>query len=100
MRQVTGMSAPGMRVKGGVNASSAAGTANLNAAAQEGREPLINTHQNVRPQPRNNRPTRSSASAVFVILTPLGQGVENRIKWARVGSIPFDYMSKRDKSNI
>jgi len=53
---------------------------NTNAAAREGRDPLLNIHANKSPKGRNGRAPRSGTIAKFAILTPLARGVKNRFK--------------------
>jgi len=53
---------------------------NTNAAAREGRDPLLNIHANKSPKGRNGSAPRSGTIAKFAIFTPLARGVKNRFK--------------------
>ena len=67
----------------------------MNVEGREGREKLANTYLNACPKGRNNRVPRSGTIAFFAI-SPLEWRVENRVKRARMGSIPFILVTKID----
>jgi hypothetical protein len=83
------------QIKGG-NASTTAETANVNAAAREGRNLPINTYQNKFLQGQNDHTSRLGTIAVFMIWTPLTRGAKSRTTQTRMGSIPFEYISRID----
>jgi len=79
-----------------LSASRSPEAGNTDVAARQGRDPFVNAYQNKQPKGRDDSTPRLGAIAIFAILTPLAQGVRNPTKRARVGSIPFGYISKID----
>ena len=67
----------------------------MNVEGREGRERLANTYLNNLPKVRTDRVPRSGAIAFFAI-SPLEWRVENCVKQARIGSVPFILVTKMD----
>ncbi|KAF9647807.1 hypothetical protein BDM02DRAFT_2496091 [Thelephora ganbajun] len=82
------------------NASRSSKVGKMNAAVREGHGPIANKYQNKYPKGRNNRAPRLGTIAIFVILTPLAQGVKNCAKRACVGSFHFGTRSKEPQLQV
>ena len=77
------------------NTSTSPEGGNINAEGREEHKELANTYLNNLPKGRTDRVPRSGTIAFFAI-SPLEWGTKNRVKQARMGSIPFIFVTKMD----